>query len=83
MNEQEHAAHQRERNIEEVADVADDGAEHACIGVGAVTVLKEGIVDLIELLDGALLVAEDLDDLLARHRLLNEALSLGDGLLLA
>ena len=80
---QQHAAHERQSHIEEVADVADDGAEHAGIGVGAVAVFKEGVVDLVELLDGALLVAEDLDDLLAGHRLLNVALSPGDGLLLA
>ena len=80
---QQHAAHERQSHIEEVADVADDGAEHAGIGVGAVAVFKEGVVDLVELLDGALLVAEDLDDLLAGHRLLNIALGFGDGLLLA
>ena len=82
-NEQEHAAHQRKADIEQVADVADDGAEHACIGVGAVAVFIEGIVELVKFLEGALLVAEDLDDLLAGHRFLNEALGLGHGLLLA
>lgn len=51
--------------------------------MGAVAVFKEGVVDLVELLNGALLVAEDLDDLLAGHRLLNIALGFGDGLLLA
>ena len=80
---QQHAAHERQSHIEEIADVADDGAEHAGIGVGAVAVFKEGVVDLVELLNGALLVAEDLDDLLAGHRLLNIALGFGDGLLLA
>ena len=51
--------------------------------MGAVAVFKEGVVDLVELLNGALLVAEDLDDLLAGHRLLNIALGFGNGLLLA
>ena len=51
--------------------------------MGAVAVLKERVIDPVELLDGALLMAEDLDDLLAGHRLLNEAFGLGDGLLLA
>ena len=82
-DEQQHAAHEREGDIEEVADVADDGAEDACVGVGAVAVFKEGVVDLVEFLNGALLVAEDLDDLLTGHRLLNIALGFGDGLLLA
>jgi len=82
-NEQEHAAHQRKPNVEEIADVADDGAKHARVGVGTVAVFVEGVVEFVKFLDGALLVAENLDDLLAGHRFLNEALGLGDGLLLA
>ena len=82
-DEQEHAADERERHIEDVADVADDGAEDAGIGLRAEAVLKEGVVEPVEVLDALLLVAEDLDDLLTRHHLLNEALGGGDRLLLA
>ena len=57
-------------HIEDVADVADDGAEDAGIGLCAEAVLKEGVVEPVEVLDALLLVAEDLDDLLTRHHLL-------------
>ena len=82
-DEQEHAADERERHIEDVADVADDGSEDAGIGLRAEAVLKESVVEPVEVLDALLLVAEDLDDLLTRHHLLNEALGGGDRLLLA
>lgn len=57
-DEQEHAADERERHIEDVADVADDGAEDAGIGLRAEAVLKEGVVEPVEVLDALLLVAE-------------------------
>ncbi len=44
--------------------------------------LVELTVDLVKVLDALLLMAEDLDDLLAVHRLLGEALHRADGLLL-
>ena len=65
-DEQEHAADERERHIQDVADVADDGAEDAGIGLCAEAVLKEGVVEPVEVLDALLLVAEHLDDLLTR-----------------
>ena len=76
--EQEHAADQRQRDIQHIADVADDRAEGAGKGVGPVAVLEEAVVDLVEFLDPLLLVAEDLDDLLAVHRLLDIAFVFGD-----
>ena len=72
--EDQHAADQCEGHIEDVADVGDDRPEHAGIGVGLVADLVELLVDLVKVLDALLLMAEDLDDLLAVHRLLGEAL---------
>ena len=77
--EQEHAAHQRQRDIQNVSDVADNGANRAGKGMGTVAVLEEAVVDLVKFLDALLLVAEDLDDLLAVHGLLNIALVFGNG----
>ena len=79
---QEDAARQGQRHIEDVADVVHDRAEQTRVGVGLAAVLAQLVVARVEGADGLLLVVEDLDDLLAVHELLNDALGLGQALLL-
>ena len=43
---QEHAADERQSHIQDIADVADDGAEDVGVGVGAEAVVAECVVDL-------------------------------------
>ena len=81
--EQQGAAHQGHDDVEHVADVVEDGHESIGVAVGPAGVFKEVVVDLVEVGHGLLLVAEDLDDLLAVHHLLHEALRAAQGLLLA
>ena len=80
---QEHAADKRQSDVQDIADVADDGAEDVRVGVGAEAVVAECVVYLVEARKARIFVAEHLDDLLTVHHLLNIALGLGDGLLLA
>ena len=82
LQQQEHTAHQRKGHIEDVADIADDGAKHARIGVGTQAVVVERIVDPVKAFETLPLVAEDLDHLLALHHFLGEALHRGGGFLL-
>ena len=60
-------------DVAEVSEVAVDGHEHARDAVGVVGAVTELIVELFEVRDGLLLVAEDLDDLLAGDHLLDIA----------
>ena len=65
-----------QNGAEDVADVAQLGGdrhEHAGEGVGVLGALEEGLVAPGELLHVFLLVAEDLDHLLALHHLLDKA----------
>ena len=60
-------------HVAQVAEVAVDRHEHARDAVGVVRTVAELIVELFEARDGRLLVAEDLDDLLAGDHLLDIA----------
>ena len=79
---QQGAAHQRDNHIHNIADVCQQRHQDIRIAVGLFRVAKQLVVDLIEILFGAFLMAEDLDDLLAVHHFLHKALGAGDGFLL-
>ena len=79
---QQHAADQRKHDIEDVTDVADDRAEDAGVGVRFEAVVAELVVYAVEVLNALLLMAEHLDDLLAVHHFLHEALGIGNRALL-
>ena len=69
-------------DIAQVAQLAVDRHRHQRVGVGLVGALEQLIIELVELIDGDLLMAEHLDDLLAVHHLLNVAVDLAQLLLL-
>ena len=79
---QQGAARQGHDDVGHVAHVAQQGHQDVGVAVGLLAVLEQRVVHLVKVGLGALLVAEDLDDLLAAHHLFHEALGLGDGDLL-
>ena len=68
------AASQCNYHVGEVAHVHEDGAKGVAIDVRSLGGIEELVVDLVEALLGGSLVREDLDDLLAVHGFLGEAL---------
>ena len=62
--------------------VAVDGHDDIADAVGIVGVAAQLLVDDLKLFDGLLLMAKDLDNLLACHHLLDETVDLGQLLLL-
>ena len=60
-----------------MAQVAVDGHDDVADSVGIIGVAAQFLVDNLKPLDGFFLVAEDLDNLLACHHLLDEAVYLG------
>ena len=66
----------------EVADVHDGGHQDVTVSVRLVGRVAQVVVDLVEVAFGLLFVAEDLDDLLASHHLLDVTLRFADDLLL-
>ena len=78
-----HAGRDRHEDVEQVADVHEDGHEGVRVAVGRARRRLELVVDLVEIGDRLVLVAEDLDDLLAAHDLLDVALERRDRTLLA
>ena len=70
-------------HVEQVAEVHEDGHEGVGVAVGLAGGVLPLLVDLGEVGRGLVLVAEDLDDALAGHELLDRALELGHGALLA
>ena len=69
-------------HIAQVAQLAVDGHRHQRVGVGLVGAVEQLIVEFVELLDGGILVAENLDDLLAVHHFLDVAVDFAQLLLL-
>ena len=59
------AAGHGHNHVLDIADVDHDGHEDVGILVGLIGALTQGVVDLVKALLRLLLVAEDLDDLLA------------------
>ena len=80
---QQRAAHQRHDHIHHVADVAQQRHQDVGKAVAVAGVEEDLVVDLVKVLLGAFLVAEDLDDLLAGHHFLHKGLGLGQRDLLA
>ena len=75
-------ADHRAQHIGQVAQLAVDRHRHQRVGVCLVSAVEQLIIELVELVDGDLLMAEHLDDLLAVHHLLNVAVDLAQFLLL-
>ena len=75
-------AHDSDEHIAEITQVAVDG--HHDIGdfVGVVGRRAKLLIDVLEVVDGALLVAEHLHHLLSCHHLLNESVDTSQRLLL-
>ena len=69
-------ARERDDDVGEVAHVHEDGHEGVAVGVSGARRLVQRVVHGVELLDGLVLVREDLDDLLAVHGLLGKSLGL-------
>ena len=69
-------------HVAQVAQLAVDGHRHQRVGVGLVGAVEQLIVEFVELLDGGILVAENLDDLLAVHHFLDVAVDFAQLLLL-
>ena len=69
-------------HVAQVAQLAVDGHRRQRVGVGLVGAVEQLIVEFVELLDGGILVAENLDDLLAVHHFLDVAVDLAQLLLL-
>ena len=81
--EQENAAYDRDDDVKHVADIVEDRHEHVRIAVCLFGVGEQRVVDLVKICFRLLLVAENLDDLLAVHQFLHEALGAAERLLLA
>ena len=69
-------------HIAQVTQVAVDGHDDVADAVGIVGIAAQFLVDDLKLLNGLILMAKDLNDLLASHHLFNEAVYLGQFLLL-
>ena len=69
-------------HVGQVAQLAVDRHCHQRVGIGLVGAVEQLIVELVELLDGGFLMAENLDDLLAVHHFLDIAVDLAQFLLL-
>ena len=80
---QEKTAGKCQDNIKKIADVGHDGPEEAGIGVGLAADLIKLVIGSVEIGDAGRFMVEDLDDLLAAHQLLRQALHGAGGLLLA
>ena len=76
------SAEEGREHIQNIADVAHDGHEDVRVALRMVGVVKELVVDGVEIALRRLLMAEDLDDLLAVHHLLDIALDLAERALL-
>ena len=79
---QEKTAHKRRRNVEDVTDIAHNRHENIRKAVSGGGVGTKLTVQRVEILDGLVLVTEDLNNLLSVHHLLNKALDLTKRLLL-
>ena len=77
------AAHHGHDHILHVADVDHNGHQDAGVGVGLVGAVEHVVVDAVEAVLGLLLMAEDLDHLLAVDHLLDIAVQGAQGALLA
>ena len=78
----EHRADDGDERIAQPADVGVDGHEQVGVAVCLVGTVAQLVVDLVEVGLGGLLVAEDLDDLLAVEHLLDEAVNYAEVALL-
>ena len=76
------AAHRGRDNVIQVAHLGIDGADDVGIGVRLESALVEILIQFIKVPDVLLLMAEDLDDLLAGHHFLNESVEFTQVLLL-
>ena len=74
--EQQQAAGEGHQHVQHVADVVEDGHEDVGVAVGPLGLGEQGVVDGVKGRLGLLLVAENLDNLLAAHHLLHKALQL-------
>ena len=81
MQRQRRARHDAQY-IADVAELGVDRHEDVCVAVGAAGAVAQLLVELVEALDGGLLVVEDLHDLLALHHFLDVAVNLAEVLLL-
>ena len=79
----EKAARERGEHVQKVTDVVHDRHEDICKAVCLARVGKELVVELVKIGLRGLLMAEDLDDFLAVHHFLDEALGLAERVLLA
>ena len=80
------AQNRSDHSHQSVADPSDIGVyrhQQVCIAIGLVGAVSQGLVDLVEIIDGGLLVAEHLYHLLAVHHFLNESVHSTQILLLA
>ena len=80
--EDERGPHHTDEHVTQVAQVAIDGHHDVGDAVGVVGAVAQLLVDALKVVDGALLVAECLDHALSGHHLLDEAVDLGQLLLL-
>jgi len=78
----EHAAGDRHRDVDDVADVVEDRHQDVGIAVGQTRGVEQILVDLVKLLLRGVLMVEDLDDLLAVDHLFDVAFGLAGDLLL-
>ena len=67
------AYHNGHQGVTDPADVGIDGHQQVGIAVGLVGAVSELFIDLMEIFHGRLLVAEDLDHLLAVQHFLNKS----------
>lgn len=81
MQRQRRARHDAQ-HIADVAELGVDRHEDVCIAVSTAGAVAQLLVELVEALDGSLLVVEDLHDLLALHHFLDVAVDLAEVLLL-
>ena len=79
----EEAACERGEHVQKVTDVVHDRHEDICKAVCLARIGKELVVELVKIGLRGLLMAEDLDDFLAVHHFLDEALGLAERVLLA
>ena len=79
----EKAACERGEHVQKVTDVVHDRHEDICKAVCLACVGEELVVELVKIGLRGLLMAEDLDDFLAVHHFLDEALGLAERVLLA
>ncbi len=77
--EYKHAAEYRDEHVQHMTDVAEYGHKHIGVTVGAVGLIVERFVYLVEVSLCRVLVAKHLYDLLSVHHLLDVALEPADG----